>query len=527
MPAKLTIPQHLTGVILLVVLFSNQTRASTFPKELEDVPSNTSLVFFFPKVSSLIRDLSSTYSLLLTLQPQLKGKNPGDTISALLWGAQQKSLLDANPQSTGIAFNKPTSIRFSNNFHTAVVSLPLQNKEAFINWLRSIKAPNQSERAIDGHQGVILAPSSIHPIICVVRELQGLCQINALEKNSLQPLKTHLNPSQTTWKTDQSIHSAWNNLPKDIHMGILGKPSRLVQDVYQVWQKQLEYQTRLLDSKQREILLEQYKAFSQRTLQRVSLATAIAGSTSRNNNQIQFEAIVGLSSEGVKHLHSIIPPAHKDSIIYRWASTPALFGLFLRLNPSFVANICKNFGLSVPVQDLTGALGLLTFNLDTAGPHAFRRPQSLEGTYGWTLVLDSTFALGLKKQSAPHTETLKYTTTSSVHLKSIHLYEDMLLAGTSPMSNYAAKRRLKSLSHLDSFRPLQPNAFAWARLDIATLNAILSSRTLSEKHREELIWLETTRQKLSPILIYVRQVEFGGQLSDNNLRLSLKVGFNH
>jgi hypothetical protein len=474
-----------------------------------------------PHLGTFAEDLSSAQELLRLVLGRRAPVAVGALIAKALWGVDVEHARPSRP--TGLALDAPAGIGLDASLRAALVILPLADAERFASWLASIPAPTITRgRLPRGTAAWVLSDRGRRPLACVIRERRAVCQVGSAG-GGLNLLEHHFAPGRSGLGAHPAFGRVWVQLERGALWTALARPVVLARSLVRHWGASIRRARRFHPVATRRAWAQRIRRVEEDVVPHVSLLDAAALQARPAGDGVHVELLLALDRRGVRRLDRWIPQRATPSRIRAWAATPALFSLFLQVNPALARDLARSAGAELPEGALDGTLGLMAFGVDSLCPHARR---DLGARYDWAFLFPSAATLGLRapdtadvvhrwlargaSASPPGSARGRAPLEAEVEggKVAIHVLDDLLLAGTGPMGGLAGLRRLAAASEGAS---LEPEGFFRAALDFGAIAAALEAARIGADHRSELRTLEHLRRRLAPLLHELRKVRISGR----------------
>lgn len=526
-----------------VSMLPRASRASQLPETLAGLPAETSVAFHVPRARLLFAELERMRPALSLFVPAARELEAEPLLALLAWGHAPGEEHTARP--SGLDPEGPVFVRATGTLDAAVIVLPVADPEKTKAWLLGLPTPSLDRVQTELGEVVLIAEQSSLPVACVVGEKTLTCQIGHPVMGGLSPLLAQLRPAGPRLGAMPAMVSGYAALPDDADWTALIRPAALATALANRWSRTMEFAHRLHPAAVRkEVHRKVAKVHdAARSYAHLFEGIALAGRSERGRSTVR--AVVQTSPTGAAVLGRWLGPSGGGEALRTWASSPALFGLFLRAQPRLVASIAEGLGVDLPDASLDGTLALLTFGIDTHCPQA-----RAEAGSGFAALFPSAVAVGLRGPSAAKMVPERFERAFSVVRElgqvtfvdtsarpplvfegrhhgrfELRVLDDVFLVGTGPLGAHAAVRRL-SRSKEHAGPPSAEAPFFRAALDLAAVDAAISATRVEPEHRVELRWIDRMQRRLSPLLAQMRRVEVSAHLGETkrSLRLDLAMG---
>lgn len=541
------------------------------PALVEALPASTPVVFFAPRLSTALRDLTGLLTWVATVEPSLAVSDPDSTAAsnagsgassndpqnevrlttldlvASLWrGPEVAQSEDAvrnlsDLARIGIDAEAPVAIVPDRGGDVLVVILGLSSRKRFEQWLSTIEGPERAHVKIGGEQASVIAATSDAPVVCLARHAHAYCQIGRVDpKAPTGPLKRLLEFDGPTIAKSKARVDAFEALAPGAHVYATIWPKGLVGVIGDRRLEDARAKARFLDKPVGLELMRQARLEQGRHEHYATYAPGAALGVYREADGVRVEAQVVLNTLGKRLLARAAPDAPPDEMIARWARTPSLFGLLVRTHPDLMRAWAQDSGIDLPAGALTGTLSILTLGVDAECPSAKQHRDAIR-PQRWAFLMPSAAAVGLT--SVEHANTVHTALARGLEVAprekdpratdrpalsgnvwgspfQVEVLDDMVLVGTGRGSGAAALRRLGALPP-PAPRPKGPVPFVEMRMDLRAVDAAFAAGAFGSEHREELLALEALRWKLKPLLSTIDQVSLEATKHDDGGRVSV------
>lgn len=517
-PPRLT--PGLAGAVFLVATSSPAKAETPLPPALSAAP-DTAVAVHAPRLREVLATLAQLGVTAGRLRPELRRASPTEVAAMLMWGVRRRTPAREKTSAHGLDLDGAVGLRLSETLETAIVTLPIRDALEFRAWLRRLPAPDRMELELLGTPVDILAPDSRVPVACAVMKARAVCQIGVAGRDSLGPLEAELAEANQR-ATPPSWAAAWRALPPSDWTAVI-RPDLLASAGMRLYTQSSLRSHRFHDEARHKALGERLRQLERMTRNLSRQVHALALGVQADATGSSVTMVAQLTPEAGSRLRAL-SSGHADPQLRRWASTPALLSLFMRGDPSRVAELARRFGVKVDPARLDGGLGLLALGLDLRSPQALGR-----APFTWQDVFPSAIGVALRRERAPG---LTYMTSSAVmpvaaievggrrrarppeirtptqvirslpNVQTAQL-ERHVVAGTGPGGLYAALRRWRT-ARASSIRP--PHGFFFATLDLSAIDAAFEAERVGPAHRAELRLLDQVRRRVSPMLRRVHRV---------------------
>ncbi len=503
--------------------------AQAIPPLLTNIPSSSPAAIFSPRLGTLLQEANDLRLILGRLNRSLSGLGPTSLIAALLWGEHVVQPHEKPaPLQHGLDLEQPVAIYIHNTLSAAVLILPLASPAQFKLWLESIPTPSRVKYIIHGVQVTVLGSNAPHPLACTIQGQKAACQIGSPAWGDSYLLDDYLRPKELRHRNIVGLRQAWQSLSPNPRIAAIVRPRQLMRAAAQAWGRSVMRTHRLRASSHRKQIARNIQLIEKQLLRVTRHVNGIAIGISTTEQQYAMQLVANLTPLGIRRFTGWAPMDICQLRIRRWLSTPALFKAFIHAEPNTISTLLQYFGLSLPPQALNGGLGLMTFGIDARSVTS--------STRDWIHTFPTAIGAGLRgPTSADYVHTLlqrqlqapspafgdasgrpPIVRRGDSEQLEINVLDDLFLAATGVLGGYAAKRRL-SAQNLDL--PISQRSFLYAAVDLAAIDAALTSSLGSENHHTQLQWAESLRRQLFPVFEAFRSIQLSGAFEDRGQRI--------
>lgn len=494
------------------------------PSVVGSLPEDTALALHAPRLGSLLGVGATLFSLWGRADPRLRQLRPDALLSLFLWG-KAEDLPD--PQSHGLDLDAPVVVRVLPDLQTAVVILPLLDGRRFRDWLGAIPAPSRVAVEFLGTPIDVLGPGTARPLACAVRAARAYCQVGESElAPGLAPLASHLGTPRATLGARPALARSWAEVSSSADWTVLARPRLLVRGLVRHYRHAQVRAARFASPERRADLARHLIQIERRSGRWVEHLDALALGVAAGVGGARISVVAELDGVGARRLSAALPSDSGRRQLRRWASTPALFSLFLHARPDPVARLGRIFGVDLNPAELDGSLAILALSVDGTAPTA--RKSSRE-PLRFREILSSAVAVGLSRGPkranplGPIALVSGLPSNLSSNVPSTldgPASEEYRVFGRGASGRYAALRRWRTAQEM-ALAP--PEGFFFATLDLGAVDASLAAARISRDHRAELQLVEQMRRRAGPMLDRLGRIRVIGNANSSRRQVRLRV----
>jgi hypothetical protein len=537
----------------------------SMPRLLGALPRAVPAAIYVPNIDLALADIEHALDALRLVQPSLQGRRAGAILARLL--GQRTGPVDAITEGTAEGDDEATDQRWaqlatpsglasigidveggaaiipSGRDEAIALAFELSNRPRFEAWISSLALGTERRLAIGAEQASVLEPAGVPAVTCLSRKSVAYCQLGVSSgPDPIALLRAITSLEPPTLAEVPGLVRTFERLPEGAHAYVLVSPDQASRVAGELLGARAHRDHRFDPPAVRKVMADRALRHAAELRRAAELVDGVALGLYPERDRVRVRAEVSVTERGVRTLRPLFAPTGEDDVVARWADTPALARLLLRLRGDDAELLSAELGLPLPAGTLSGTVALLFLGVDPDSPlcRADREP----GLFGWGFLVPSALAAGLRSPeatdvvhdsvgralagveaprsalAAPREPIVGRAFDSPWEVRFV---DGVVLAGTGPGSAAAAERRLGALRELGL--PLRGDQapVVEGALHLRAIDAALGPSGFSAESRRELRVADAVRMKLRPLLDQIEGVRFEVRAMQPERRLSVDV----
>ncbi|MCK6552683.1 hypothetical protein L6R52_43070, partial [Myxococcota bacterium] len=535
------------------------------PRMIGALPRGVPAAIYVPNIDLALADIELALDALRLVQPSLHGRRAGAILARLL--GQRTGALNAISEGTAIGDDEATDQRWA---HLATPSglasigidveggaaivpsgrddalalvFELSNRPRFEAWMSSLARGAERRLAVGAEQASVLEPADVPPVTCLSRQSVAYCQLGASSgPDPIALLRAISSLAPPTLAQVPGLSRAFERLPDGAHAYLVVSPDQAARVAAEMIGERAHREHRFDPPAVKRAVAERASRQALGLRRAAELVDGVAIGLYPERERVRLRTEISVTERGARTLRALFTPTGDDDVVARWAETPALARLVLRLGGPDAEALFTELGLALPTGSLSGTVSLLFLGVDPESP--LTRPDREPGLFGWSFLVPSALAAGLRSPEAVEAvhehigRTLAGVEAPRTALAAplepivgrafdspweVRFVDGVVLAGTGPGSAAAAERRLGALR--DVALPLRADdaPVIEGAVHLRAIDAALGPSGFPADSRRELRVADAVRMKLRPLLDQVEGVRFEVRAMQPERRLRVDV----